>query len=98
MENMIENGGDALDISKLVEENLTNETNVGGGTISTLSNVLSDLINLRENQTGKDDVNQTIEFVQTILQSLDILVGACDGWEDIFNETQRYQTTTNYIM
>jgi hypothetical protein len=98
IEDMVASGGDAFNISKLVEENLMNETHVGGGTISSLSSILSDLIVLRENQTNRDNVYETVAFVQTLLQSLDVLVGACDGWQDIFNYTIRYQATTNYLM
>jgi hypothetical protein len=98
IEDMIANGGDAFNISKLVEENLKNESSVGGGTIASLSSILSDLIDLRENQTNQDDVNKTIEFVETLLQSLDYIIAACHGWQEIFNYTVRYQTATKYLM
>jgi GMP synthase-like glutamine amidotransferase len=98
---MMASGGDALDISKLVEESLMNDTNVGGGTISSLSTILADLIVLRGSQQGDnsaaDNVEQTVEFVDALLQSLDTLVGACDGWQDIFNASVRYQTATAYL-
>jgi hypothetical protein len=98
IEDMIAGGGDALKISKIVEDNLTKESHVGGGTIFSLSAILSDLIELRNNQTNKDDVDQTMEFIEILLQSIDILIATCDGWQDIFNYTVRYQAATNYLM
>jgi hypothetical protein len=97
---MVASGGDAFNISKLVEENLMNDSHVGGGTISGLSAILSDLILLRGNQStggAADNVAQTVDFVQSLLQSLDTLVGACVGWQDIFNTTLRYRTATTYL-
>ena len=47
IEDMIKDGKDAVDISKQVENNLQNDTSVSGGTIFSLSSLLSALIDLR---------------------------------------------------
>lgn len=98
---MIANGGDAVNITQEVEDILKNETmnggSVTGGTISSLVNVLEDLIVLRRNQTNEANFEQTIDFTESFLQSVDIIVLACEGWKNIFNSSLRYDTVTNYL-
>lgn len=98
---MIDSGDNAVDISKEVEEILKNETmsggSVNGGTISSLVDVMAKLIDLRRDQTNDSNSEQTVEFAESFLQSVDIVVAACEGWQNIFDKAVRYQTMSSYL-